>query len=103
MSTLKIACFFLTPLMWRNDIPFDIDQSDIVFPDKCPVLGITMSRYDGSFGSSPSIDRVDPDKGYVKGNICVISSRANKLKSNGTIAEIRAVLKYMEKMDADKR
>lgn len=46
--------------------------------------------------SSPSLDRLIPAKGYVKGNVRVISRRANCLKSNGTLEEFRAVMAYME-------
>jgi hypothetical protein len=44
----------------------------------------------------PSVDRVDNACGYVKGNIRVISARANHLKSDATVEEIRSLLAYME-------
>lgn len=63
---------------------FDIELCDIVIPDTCPVLKIPMN--------SPSLDRIDSAKGYVKGNVRVISARANLLKSNATVGEIELVL-----------
>ena len=45
---------------------------------------------------TPSLDRFVPNLGYVKGNIRVISFRANRLKSDATIDEMRQVLAYME-------
>lgn len=44
---------------------------------------------------SPSLDRVNIDKGYIKGNIAVISNRANRIKSDATIEEIKALYEYM--------
>lgn len=63
---------------------FSIELSDIVIPKICPVLGISMS--------SPSLDRIDSNKGYIKGNVRVISKRANTLKSNATVQEMKLVL-----------
>ena len=64
---------------------FNIELSDIVIPTLCPVLGIPMDR--------PSLDRIDGTKGYVKGNVRVISHRANMLKNDATIEELELVLK----------
>lgn len=66
---------------------FNIDLEDIIIPEICPVLGIPMT--------SPSLDRKNNDLGYVKGNVFVISKRANVLKNDANIAEIRAILAYM--------
>lgn len=72
-----------------NGREFNIELSDICIPDQCPVLGIPMAR--------PSIDRIDNNKGYVKGNVRVISYRANVLKNNATVEEIRLVLADLER------
>jgi hypothetical protein len=37
---------------------------------------------------SPSLDRIDPSRGYIPGNVQVISNRANLLKRDGTLREI---------------
>lgn len=77
------------------DIPFDLELEDIVVPDVCPVLGIKIQTITGGGANqygSPSVDRIYPDKGYVRGNIRIISNRANLLKSNATIEELEAVL-----------
>ncbi|TXH09432.1 MAG: hypothetical protein E6R03_16805 [Hyphomicrobiaceae bacterium] len=63
---------------------FSIELSDIVIPKVCPVLGTPMV--------SPSLDRIDSRKGYVKGNVRVISKRANTLKNDATVAEMKLVL-----------
>jgi len=46
--------------------------------------------------NSPSLDRIDNSKGYVPGNIAVISMRANMIKNNATLAELKAIVAYME-------
>lgn len=42
------------------------------------------------------LDRLVPSKGYVKGNVRWISRRANRIKSDATIDELKKILKYME-------
>ena len=44
----------------------------------------------------PSLDRIDNSKGYVPGNIAVISMRANMIKNNATLAELKAIVAYIE-------
>ena len=47
--------------------------------------------------NSPNLDRIFPKKGYVPGNVRVISQRANRIKSDATVEEMRAVLRDMQK------
>lgn len=78
---------------------FDIEISDVIIPDVCPVLGIPLMIGDGyQTHNSPTLDRICNDKGYVKGNVQVISWRANSLKRDANIEEIRSILEYMENM-----
>lgn len=84
----------------RKKIEFNIDITDVVIPDICPVLGIPIERTSDSkrfVPGSPTIDRIDNNKGYIKGNVMVISHRANALKWDATLSEIRLVLKHLEK------
>lgn len=75
---------------------FSIDVSDIVIPNYCPVLGIPLDWSDQQH--TPSVDRTDNTKGYVKGNVRVISFRANMLKNDcATGAELRLVADYIDK------
>lgn len=70
---------------------FNIDESDIVIPTHCPLLGIELFIAEGRKSckeNSASLDRIDPNKGYVKGNILVMSHKANTMKSNATPQEI---------------
>lgn len=60
---------------------------------RCPVFGVELIRNLGEPHASPyspSIDRIDNAKGYVPGNIHVISVRANGVKQDFTIEELAA-------------
>lgn len=72
-----------------------------VIPSRCPVfswiefVSTPRKRGEGTYGLrsiSPSIDRIDSNRGYIKGNIRWISTRANQLKSNATVQELSALL-----------
>lgn len=52
--------------------------------------------------TSPSLDKIIPEKGYIKGNIAIISMRANQLKSNATLAELEKLLVWMRKQEDNK-
>lgn len=77
----------------EDGVPFDIEVRDILIPPCCPVLGIPLKRNPGRGGgdASPSLDRIIPSKGYVRGNVAVISNRANRIKSNATLEELERV------------
>ena len=75
---------------------FNLDPSDIVIPKLCPVLGLSLGVQDKQSANSPTLDRFDNSKGYVKGNVRVISWRANALKSDATVEELERVVEYMK-------
>lgn len=78
-------------------LEFNLRTSDITIPDTCPVFGIPLFKGKGSStDNSPSIDRVDNSKGYIRGNVHIISMRANSLKKDATLDELKAIVKYME-------
>lgn len=81
----------------RLGIEFTVDFGDIEFPTHCPILGIELDYFTeyGWSENSPSFDRLDPNKGYVKGNVTVISMRANRIKNNGTVEEHRKIADFM--------
>jgi hypothetical protein len=67
----------------KKGIKFDLELSDIIIPKLCPVLKIPLtagSSSGGPRGCSPSLDRIDNAKGYIKGNVQVISHKANTMK-----------------------
>lgn len=79
-------------------IEFTITIDDIIIPDTCPVLGIPLktNKLGTDISSSPSIDRIDNSKGYIKDNIAIISHRANTLKNDGTIEELELLIYFIE-------
>ena len=77
-----------------KNLEFNITKEDIIIPEKCPVFGTTINfMYKDNV---PTLDRIDSNKGYIKGNIQVISFKANRLKNNATIEELKNILNYME-------
>ena len=61
-------------------------QEDIIIPDVCPIMGTKFDRADKK--TAPSIDRIVPSLGYIKGNVQVISTLANQMKWNSTREEL---------------
>lgn len=93
-------------LMWarakrraqEEKLPFDLDPSDIEIPECCPVFGWKLDIGDGaSQDASPSMDKLVPSKGYVKGNVWVISHLANRIKNNATLDQLEAVTAALRK------
>lgn len=81
----------------RDQVPFAITVEDVVIPEVCPVFGVVMKQ--GSrreHENSPTIDRIIPERGYVKGNIRVISHLANMLKSKATLEQLQKMILYLE-------
>jgi hypothetical protein len=82
----------------KHSLPFDITADDLTMPEFCPVLGIKLEPNVGgkkSSDNSPSLDRVIPSLGYVKGNVCIISNRANMIKNCGTLEEHQKIVNYL--------
>jgi hypothetical protein len=82
----------------ERGLEFNLELTDMVVPKICPVLGTKLEvNQDKARHNSPSVDRIDSSKGYIKGNIRIISWRANNVKGNSTIEELEAVLEYMKR------
>ena len=74
-------------------LDFDIDVEDIIIPQFCPLLNIPLRTSDVKRSpNTPSLDRIRNHLGYVKGNILVVSWRANKIKADATIDELELLL-----------
>ena len=76
-------------------LDFDIEVSDIIIPQLCPLLNIPIIHEVGKGyrnPHSPSLDRIKNHLGYVKGNILVVSWRANFIKGDASIAELELLL-----------
>jgi hypothetical protein len=97
------------PLIWaakrrakRKGIPFDICAADLLpLPTHCPVLGTKLNYGPGrgrklyENGAAASLDRIHNNNlGYVKGNVIIVSLRANLLKGQATIEELRKIADF---------
>lgn len=76
----------------QRGLKFNITVQDIIIPEVCPILLMPLKKYDKNW--APSLDRVDNSKGYEKGNVRVISKRANSLKGDMSINDIERLLAY---------
>lgn len=81
----------------RHNVLFTITKEHIFVPDRCPILGVKLVRgIKVSTDQSPTLDRVQADLGYIPGNILVVSSRANRIKSDASWAELRRIADFYE-------
>jgi hypothetical protein len=74
----------------RKGVRFSIKLEDIQIPAVCPLLGVPI-RLGGPRRDSPSLDRINSKKGYVKGNVWIVSQRANKIKNDATLDEFEMI------------
>lgn len=72
----------------QKGMVFNLSVEDLSIPDFCPVLGIPIVVGGRRGDNSPSLDRKENDRGYTKGNVVVVSMRANRLKSDATTEEL---------------
>ena len=87
----------------EQGLPFDLTAEDIKPPEFCPVLHIKLERgtkKTGPLPNSPSVDRIVPELGYVRGNIIVISHLANAIKQNASPDQIRKVADFFDRLQS---
>lgn len=90
-----------------KNLPFNITLEDLVIPERCPILDTPLLWQDSHKWTNPenvpSLDKIVPEKGYVKGNICVISMKANTMKQDATKEQLltfaKNIGKYLEKFE----
>lgn len=72
-------------------VPFNISEEDLDFPKVCYYTGINIDYgiNKGRHDSCPSVDRIIPYLGYIKGNVLVVSDLGNRMKSNATPKQLR--------------
>jgi len=83
----------------QKNIPFNLDLDFLrsIVVSHCPILGVELAwstnRVNGNttLPNSPSLDRIDPTRGYVKGNVWIISHKANCIKNNASHEELKLV------------
>lgn len=82
------------------NLPFNLTSDDIVIPEKCPLLNTKLDWKSTRFSNPenvPSLDKIIPEKGYVKGNVAIISMKANTMKQDASIEMLLTFAKNIEK------
>lgn len=76
-----------------------LEFSDIQWNTHCPIFGIELNYFaETRQENSPSFDRIDPNKGYVPGNVQIVSWRANRIKNDGTSKEHFLIAEYLKNL-----
>lgn len=78
----------------KHNMDFNITEEDIIIPEVCPILEVPLIYgIKGNYEYSPSLDRIDNNKGYIKGNIQVVSKKANSMKNSASLEELHKFCK----------
>lgn len=77
----------------KHGIEFNIEKTNINIRTECPLLGIKLvyGNIGSPNGNSASIDRIDSSKGYIRGNVWIISDRANRIKRDASFEEFEKI------------
>lgn len=85
----------------RKGIEYNLtpEYLESIWTGVCPIFNVPIEIASHGRGShhSAHLDRLDPNKGYVIGNVSWISGRSNRIKYNATVEELRAVADWMER------
>lgn len=74
----------------KQNLAFNLELEDLIIPSHCPILEIELFKgISKTCNNSPSLDRIIPELGYIKGNVKVISHLANMMKSSADIQSLR--------------
>lgn len=85
----------------RRNIEFNLHYTDFELPDCCPILGIKLKyrrESDGNSYDHATLDRINNNIGYTKGNVIVISRLANSMKNQANFDQIRLFSTNMIKL-----
>lgn len=79
-----------------KNMEFNLSPQDFTLPEKCPVLGIPLHVSDtgNACDNSPTLDRIDNSKGYIKDNVVIVSFRANTIKNVASVEELEKVCNF---------
>lgn len=73
----------------RRNIEFDLDFSQIELPVFCPILNIKLEYFGNSqLLNRATVDRIDNGKGYIPGNIMIMSRMANAMKNEASFDQL---------------
>jgi hypothetical protein len=78
----------------KFNIPFNIEKEDVVIPEVCPIFKTKFEVGHKDFAAS--LDKIIPSLGYVKGNVAIISRKANRMKQDNTLADLKLLTAWLE-------
>lgn len=67
-----------------------------IWTNTCPIYKVPFVRFDKTNPHSPALDRINPVLGYIKGNVVFISSRANRIKYDASLEELKLITQWLE-------
>lgn len=79
----------------RRNIEFNIKYTDFELPEFCPILGIKLeygAGYDGNAPQHATLDRIDNTKGYIPGNVMIVSRLANAMKNEASFNQLQTFI-----------
>jgi hypothetical protein len=102
----RAKCWSAREKAKKLGLDYNIDPEYVknIWPkdNKCPALGIDLRKgKNGGSNHSPSLDRIIPKLGYIKGNVQVVCNLANKIMNNATPNEVIKVGEYFKKIMED--
>lgn len=85
-----------------QNLPFTITLEDVQKLVEetfiCPLLGISLDKNaTGHASNMPSLDKIIPKEGYILNNIWIVSWRANQIKRDANIEELKMLAENLEK------
>ncbi len=88
----------------KYGIPFTISPADLVWPKRCPIMKIPLvvgrgcsEKSGGTAHNAASLDRIDPRKGYVPGNVQIVSMLGNRMKQDANPEQLRAFANWVRR------
>ena len=85
----------------RCGMEFSIEYEDLVIPERCPIFDVPFDMSGNGRDFGISVDRIDSSKGYIKGNIQIISRLANCMKWTATPSQLeqfcRGMLRFLQR------
>lgn len=74
---------------------FDLVEAGIEVPAMCPVLGMPLIWSGKITDNTPSLDRINNNRGYTHDNVQIISNKANRMKTDATPEELKAFARWV--------
>jgi hypothetical protein len=84
----------------EKNLEFNLTLNDITIPALCPLLGVSLTIGTGVMAdSSPSLDRIRNEVGYVRGNVIVVSYLANRAKGTLSADELMKLAVNLKELE----